>query len=57
MSEVSTGRSSFERTPDIYIKLAKQYIDKGPIKRPTAKEVYEKSQEWEIILNKEQGLN
>ncbi|RIB08963.1 hypothetical protein C2G38_2269332 [Gigaspora rosea] len=40
-------------TPDVYIKLAKQRMDNDPMKRPTAKIVYEQLQEWEIILNKE----
>ncbi|RIB05239.1 kinase-like domain-containing protein [Gigaspora rosea] len=42
-------------TPDVYIKLAKQCMDNDPMKRPTAKIVYEQLQEWEIILNKEQN--
>ncbi|RIB26158.1 kinase-like domain-containing protein, partial [Gigaspora rosea] len=41
-------------TPDFYIKLAERCMDNDPMKRPTAKEVYEQFQEWEIILNKEQ---
>ncbi|CAG8797493.1 2110_t:CDS:1, partial [Cetraspora pellucida] len=39
-------------TPDCYIQLANQCMDKDPLKRPTAKEVYKKFQEWKIILNK-----
>ncbi|RIB28262.1 hypothetical protein C2G38_2158364 [Gigaspora rosea] len=41
-------------TPDIYIKLVKQCMDNNPIKQSSAKEVYEKLQEWEIVLSKEQ---
>ena len=38
---------------EIYIKLAKQCMVNDPMKRPTAKEVHEQLQEWEIILNNE----
>ncbi|RIB28571.1 hypothetical protein C2G38_2058892, partial [Gigaspora rosea] len=43
----------FRLTTDDYIKLSKQCMDKDPMKRPTAKKVYDQLQEWKIILNGE----
>ncbi|CAG8744777.1 34052_t:CDS:1, partial [Racocetra persica] len=68
MTEISTGKPPFNNflsaingvrpefalgTPDCYVQLANQCMDGNPLKRPTAKEVYKKVQEWKIILNKE----
>ncbi|RIB01920.1 kinase-like domain-containing protein [Gigaspora rosea] len=44
-------------TPECYVELANQCMDRDPTKRPTAKEIYEKSRKWKITLDKETELN
>lgn len=41
------------KTPDYYIKLAMQCMDSNPKKRPTAKEVNLKLNQWRLILESE----
>ncbi|RIB11392.1 kinase-like domain-containing protein [Gigaspora rosea] len=54
IQEIINGlRPEFDsNTPDCYIELANQCTNKDPVKRPTVEEVYEKLQDWEIILDK-----
>lgn len=40
-------------TPNCYIELANQCMNSNPEKRPTAANIYEKLQDWEIILDKD----